>query len=112
ETISDRIVRKLSSQIIEGIYKPGARLREAALSKEFGVSHGPVRDALKMLQAYGLVVIHPYRGAQVTELSIPEVEELYEIRAALVGIRARWIAEDPNREVIVGKARSMSETLV
>jgi DNA-binding GntR family transcriptional regulator len=61
------------------------------------LSHGPVRDALKLLQASGLVTISPFRGAYVTELSEQELSEIYQVRAALTGLRARWLAEDEQR---------------
>ena len=93
--LPEQIAATLSDRVIRGSYSPGQRLIEAALSAEFGVSHGPIRDALRILQANGLVTIHPYRGAHVTQLSVREVRELYQVRAALVSIRARWIAEDP-----------------
>jgi len=95
KVLPEQIAATLSDRVIHGSYPPGHRLIEAALSQEFGVSHGPIRDALRILQASGLVTIHPYRGARVTQLSVREVRELYEVRAALVSIRARWIAEDP-----------------
>ncbi len=76
---------------------------EAALAKELGVSHGPVRDALRQLQNAGLVTISPYRGAYVTDYSEREIRELYEVRAALVGLRARWLAEDPAREEVLSQ---------
>lgn len=97
QTLPEKIAAALAERVISGEYAPGARLIEAVLVKEFGVSHGPVRDALRILQASGLVTIHPYRGAEVTTLSVREVKEIYQVRAALVGLRARWIAEDPMR---------------
>jgi len=101
--LPEQIASKLSERIVLGLYKPGDRLIEAALSSEFGVSHGPIRDALRILQGSGLVTIHPYRGAHITLLSVREVRELYQVRAALVSIRARWIAEDPHRDHIVAQ---------
>jgi DNA-binding GntR family transcriptional regulator len=95
KVLPEQIAATLSDRVIRGSYSPGQRLIEAALSAEFGVSHGPIRDALRILQSSGLVTIHPYRGAHVTQLSVREVRELYQVRAALVSIRARWIAEDP-----------------
>lgn len=101
QTLPEKIAVALAEQVIEGRYAPGERLVEARLTKHFKVSHGPVRDALRILQNAGLVTIHPYRGAQVTELSVQEVTEIYQVRAALVGLRARWIAEDPDREKLL-----------
>jgi DNA-binding GntR family transcriptional regulator len=99
----ERIAKTLSDRIVRGGYEPGERLIEAALSKEFSVSHGPIRDALRILDRVGLVTINSYRGAQVTEVSVREVQDLYQVRSALVGIRARWIAEDANRAEILRK---------
>jgi DNA-binding GntR family transcriptional regulator len=106
-TLSERIAMTLSERITDGTYGPAARLTEAMLAEEFGVSHGPVRDALRMLERAGLVTIMPYRGAQVTEITVQEVKELYQVRAALVGLRARWIAEDPQRATFVAQVEGM-----
>jgi DNA-binding GntR family transcriptional regulator len=56
-----------------------------------------VREALRLLEKDGLVTILPRRGAQVTRLSIAEVREIFDIRAALNGLRDRQIAESPER---------------
>jgi DNA-binding GntR family transcriptional regulator len=98
QTLPEKIAAAISDGVISGRYPAGARLVEAALVKEYGVSHGPVRDALRMLQSSGLVTINPFRGAEVTALTVREVKEIYQVRAALVGLRARWIAEDDSRD--------------
>lgn len=105
-TLSEKITATLAERIVDGTYPPGSRLIEALLSKEFGLSHGPIRDALRSLQHAGLVTILPYRGAVVTDVTVRETRELYQVRAALVGLRARWIAEDPQRDELVRQVRS------
>lgn len=117
QTLPEKLAATLAERIAHGGYGAGERLIEAALVKEFGVSHGPVRDALRMLQSAGLVTIHPYRGAQVTAISVREVKEIYQVRAALVGLRARWLAEDDARgeliaqvEEPVGRLAALAET--
>lgn len=100
-TLPEKITATLAERIVEGTYPPGSRLIEALLSREFGLSHGPIRDALRSLQHAGLVTILPYRGAVVTDVTVREIKELYQVRAALVGLRARWIAEDPQRDELV-----------
>jgi DNA-binding GntR family transcriptional regulator len=97
ETLPGKIASAIADRIVDGTYPGGSRLVESKLSKEFGISHGPVRDALRQLQNLGLVTIHPYRGAEVTAFSVREIKEVYQVRAALVGLRARWIAEEPQR---------------
>jgi DNA-binding GntR family transcriptional regulator len=104
--LPEQIATTLSERVVQGAYQPGERLIEAALSAEFGVSHGPIRDALRILQGYGLVTIHPHRGAHITQYSVAEVRELYQVRAALVSIRARWIAEDPERGRILEQVKA------
>ncbi|MGZ3510471.1 MAG: GntR family transcriptional regulator [Vulcanimicrobiaceae bacterium] len=103
ETLPEKIAAGLAEGVVSGKYQPGERLVEAMLVKEYGVSHGPVRDALRILQNSGLVTIHPYRGAEVTALSVREVQEIYQVRAALVGLRARWIAEDEARAELIAR---------
>ena len=104
QTLPEKLASALSERITDGRYGPGERLTENALAREFGVSHGPVRDALRMLERAGLVTILPYRGAKIAQLDVQEVKELYQVRAALVGLRARWIAENPEREGFVAQA--------
>ena len=111
QTLPDRIAAAIAADIVEGRHGPGERLVEAKLVKAYGVSHGPVRDALRVLQSSGLVHIHPYRGAQVTTLSVREVQEIYQVRAALVGLRARWLAEDSSRGDVVAHADRLVDAL-
>lgn len=111
QTLPEKISEDIAADIVGGRYAPGDRLIEAVLVKAFGVSHGPVRDALRILQSAGLVVIHPYRGAQVTALSVQEVREIYQVRAALVGLRARWIAEDSERHAIIDQVERAVQRL-
>ena len=111
QTLPDRIAAAIAADIVAGRHAPGERLVEATLVKAYGVSHGPVRDALRVLQSSGLVQIHPYRGAQVTMLSVREVLEIYQVRAALVGLRARWLAEDAARGEVIAQADSLVEKL-
>lgn len=106
QTLPEKVAATLAERIVDGTYPPGSRLIEALLSKEFGLSHGPIRDALRSLQHAGLVTILPYRGAVVTDVTVREIRELYQVRAALVGLRARWIAEDPQREELVARVKA------
>ena len=69
--------------ILDGVYASGVQLRQDELAERFGTSRIPVREALRQLEAEGLVTIEANKGATVTVLSLPEVLELFEIRAAL-----------------------------
>lgn len=82
-TISAAVADELRKRILDGSFPAGAQLRQDALAEEFGVSRIPVREALMQLEAEGLVKIHPHRGAIVPELSLSEINELFELRALL-----------------------------
>jgi DNA-binding GntR family transcriptional regulator len=96
-SLPEQIATRLSERVVSGAYTPGQRIMEQALAAEFAVSRGPVREALRILERDGLVTILPRRGALVTNLSIVEVKEIFDIRAMLNGLRDRLIAEDPDR---------------
>ena len=96
-SLPEQIAARLAERITAGVYAPGRRVMEQEVSGEFSVSRGPVREALRLLEREGLVTILPRRGAQVTQLSTAEVREIFDIRAALNGLRDRQIAESAGR---------------
>lgn len=101
QSLPEQIAAQLSDRIVSGAYAPGQRIMEQAIAEEFDVSRGPVREALRLLEKEGLVVILPRRGAQVTNPTIEEVNEIFDIRAMLNGLRDRLIAEGNQREQLV-----------
>lgn len=101
QSLAEQIAARFSERILSGAYAPGQRIMEQAVAAEFTVSRGPVREALRLLEKDGLVTILPRRGAQVTNLSVAEVKEIFDIRAALNGLRDRQIAEDTERSRIL-----------
>lgn len=80
---TETIVSKIRDEIVTGRLEPGAPLRQDELATRFGVSHIPVREALRALEGEGLVEIRPRRGAIVAPLSADEFEEICEMRVAL-----------------------------
>lgn len=82
------VYQRLLDEIREGALLPGDRLREIDLSERLGVSRTPVREAIRQLEADGLVTHVPRQGASVRSLSYAEVMELYEMRAVLEGTAA------------------------
>ncbi len=78
--------------IIDGRLEPGRRLKEEELARELGISRTPVREALLMLQAEGLVVATPNRGAMVRVHDAEDLDDLYQLRALLEGYAARRAA--------------------
>lgn len=73
----------LRERILGGDYTEGEPLRQDALADELGVSRIPVREALRQLEAEGLVTFNPHRGAVVSSLSLSEISELFELRAEI-----------------------------
>ena len=78
--------------ILTGEYGPEERLIEEQLAERLGVSRTPVRQALTMLEAEGLVEIAPNRGATVCSFSTEDVWDIYDLRAVLEGHAARRAA--------------------
>lgn len=95
--IQDIVVNRIRDLILSGSLKPGDRLRQDELANRFGVSTMPIREALRQLQAEGLVVFRPRRGAAVAKLAVSDYEEIYLIREALEDLACRWVADDFER---------------
>ena len=92
-SLPDFVYKRLRSAIRNQELKPGDRLREVELTERLGVSRTPAREALKRLQADGLIQAAPPRGFVVTELTQRRVMELYAMREILAGVAARFAAE-------------------
>ncbi len=88
-TIPEQIANHVAAAIVNGEYVDGERLREMELAAMYGVSRGPVREAIRELQKHGLAVLHPRRGAYVVGVSLDLIAESFNIRAALAGVAAR-----------------------
>jgi len=77
---SHRIAAALKEEILSGEYPPGTRIRQEDIATQFGASRSPVREALRMLEADGLINLVAHTGAWISELSLAECEEMYQIR--------------------------------
>lgn len=88
----DAAYARIRTAIVEGKYQSGERLVEQRLADELEVSRTPLREALRLLEAEGLVVIEPNRGASVRVLTADDVVDLYELRARLEGYAAERAA--------------------
>lgn len=82
----------LRERIINGHYRPGDRLVENDLRREFGFSNGPTREALQFLASEGLLERSPWQGSRVIDLSKEEIVELFQIRLALLEYAAEIAA--------------------
>ena len=83
QTLTSMTLDALRERILHGVYPEGDPLRQDAIAEELGVSRIPVREALRQLEAEGLVTFNPHRGAVVSTLSLSEIEELFELRAEI-----------------------------
>lgn len=83
-SVAEQIAERISRDILRGVYKPGERIIEQTIADEFQVSRGPVRDAIRILERESVVEILPRRGAQVTALTVKEIDDIFAIRAALI----------------------------
>lgn len=97
----DLVARVLRDRILRGELGAGSRLDIDEIAAAHGVSRTPVRDALKQLEGEGLVAVLPYRGVEVTRLTLADVEELFGIRVALERLCvARCVANITEHEIL------------
>jgi len=92
-SMGEAIYFQIKADIRNGVLMPGRRLRETELAQRFEVSRTPIREALQLLQADGLLSYGP-RGLAVTRISPEEVLSLYGMREILEGAAARFAAEN------------------
>ena len=89
----DVVAERLRDGVRTGRYVPGQRLVEADLTAELKLSRGPIREALKLLAAEGLVELSRHRGAALRQLSRREVRDILTIQESLTSLAARLAAE-------------------
>ena len=83
QTVAAMTLDAIRDGILHGNYAEGEPLRQDALAEELGVSRIPIREALRQLEAEGLVTFNPHRGAIVSSLSLGEIEEVFELRSTI-----------------------------
>ena len=93
-TLSDGAFQRIQTAIVKGEIPPGTRISEQYLSDTFGISRGPLREAIRRLEGRRLVVRIPHAGVRVVSLSYEELLELYHVREALEGMACRLAAQN------------------
>jgi len=78
--LSQQIANSLKEEILSGKYPPGVRIRQEDIAEQFGASRSPVREALRILEAEGLINLVAHTGAWISHLSLSECEEMYQLR--------------------------------
>ncbi|MEU8487556.1 GntR family transcriptional regulator [Streptomyces sp. NPDC048641] len=106
EPESERVTRQLRDDILDGVRTPGSKLVERELAAQIGVSRVPVRDALRVLVAEGLVTPRPRTWAVVREFTPTDIADLNEVREALEVMTFRLAAQRGDR---VGLERLRSD---
>ena len=91
-TLAEKAYETLHAAIITGVLRPGTRLPIEELAERLDMSPMPIREAVRRLDAAGLVDNVPHRGARVTELSVIDLAEVYEVRLALEPLAIRRTA--------------------
>jgi len=97
----DHIRNAIVARILDGSSPPGTRLKEMSLAREFNVSQAPVREALRELEALGLLESERYRGTRVRSIDLDELREAYELRAAIEEAAARRAVPCKREDVAV-----------
>lgn len=107
KTLSEQVFNELKDAIISGDLEQGSKITEDGLAKKYGISRGPLREAIRRLEAIRLLVRIPHAGMRVVTLTTEIMEEIYTVREALEGMSARLAAERMSDDDI----KSLSELL-
>src|SRR5512139_1512668 len=92
-TLADRALEQIETAIMKGDLGPGTRISEVLLARTFGISRGPLREAIRRLAGRGLLEVIPHVGARVVTLSLDDLREVFDIREVLEGMACRLAAE-------------------
>lgn len=103
------VLSRLRDQILRGGLAPGAPLNQEALAEDFGVSRMPIRQALKRLQAEGLVEQQPNRRLQVASLRRSEIEDIFDMRLALEPLALRLAVPRTTATDLRASARALED---
>ena len=102
ELIHEQLVTHIRRDIISNRWAPGERLGEPELCKEFGVSRTPLREALKILETEGLVILRPHVGGIVTPFDPPDLADKFELLSGLEQLAAVKVARLRDPETLDG----------
>lgn len=92
-TLADKVCEQIVTAIVVGDIPPGQKISEPELARTYGISRGPLREAMRRLEGLRLIERTPHVGARVVQLSLKELSEIYRVREALEGMACRLAAE-------------------
>ena len=107
--LRELVCEHIREAIINGVFAPGERLMEIQMADEMGVSRTPVREAIRKLEMEGFVVMIPRRGTYVSNMSIRDINDVYEIRISLDTLAAGLAAERISDEELVKVGNAIEE---
>ena len=109
---TEQALELLRQAIREGSFAPGQRLIESDLTQSYGITRGPLREALRRLASEGVVVIVPNRGAMVKSFTQQEMLDLFRIREVVEGLAARQAAEVMGSEESLAKFKKSFDKIL
>lgn len=109
DRLVERVVRRLTRDIMTGTYGPGDRIREPEVSERLKISRAPVRQALGILEHEGMVEVVPWRGARVINPSPDEIADLFDLLAAVGGVVAKLAARNASEEDLARYVEKVSQ---
>ncbi len=108
-TLADRVFSEIQNAIVKGELQPGSKMSEAELAARYGVSRGPLREALRRLEGRKLLTRIPHVGVRVISLSFEELIQIYQVREAMEGLAARLAASHMSPEEVRGLKALLSQ---
>ncbi len=103
------VLETLKEAIVNGKLKPGERLMEQQMAEELGVSRTPIREAIRKLELEGFVIMIPRKGAYVSDISLKDIAQVFEVRAAMESLAAGLAAQRITDEQIEQLERKLAE---
>lgn len=107
--LRDVVFHTLREAIMRGALKPGERLMEIKLANLLGVSRTPVREAIRMLEQEGLVIMMPRKGAQVAQITEKDLNDVLEVRMGLEELAVEFACQRITREQIEKLEKAAAE---
>ena len=107
QTVSEQVAEYISDMIVKGEFSGGQQIRQEAIAEELGVSRIPVREALLILEASGLIVNRPHRSAVVAELSVNDAHDVFNSRLLIEPFLVAKAAERRSEEDVTVARRAM-----
>jgi len=106
-TLCDAVANKLRQEILSGAQKPGQKLNQTIIADRFGISRMPIRDAFRILEGEGLILLKPGKGAFVAKVDLAEFIQIYQVREVLESLAIRLSTPHLSDKQLAGMAKSV-----